>query len=93
MKLHYRGLSYELNSSTVVSRTTEKPFQPVPSVSSTYNLMYRGVSYRVDPNAKSAEVSLQPATYKLSYRGINYLVNKNAQGEVSLMNNSLSAIA
>lgn len=79
MKLYYRGLSYELNSSKIASRTTEKPFQPAPMVSSAYNLIYRGVTYRVNPNAKPVEVPLPPATYKLSYRGINYLVNRNAR--------------
>ncbi|WP_341529893.1 DUF4278 domain-containing protein [Nostoc sp. UHCC 0302] len=94
MKLYYRGLGYELDSSKIANRTTEKPFQPSPSVGSAYNLIYRGVTYPVDPNAKSAEIPLPPTTYKLSYRGINYLVNRNAQGEVTLITqlaNSLPA--
>ncbi|WP_341530456.1 DUF4278 domain-containing protein [Nostoc sp. UHCC 0302] len=92
MKLSYRGLSYELDSSKIANRTTEKPFQPAPSVGSAYNLIYRGATYRVDPNAKSAEVTLPPATYKLSYRGINYLVNRNAKGKVTVMTQSANSL-
>ncbi|MEH2279653.1 MAG: DUF4278 domain-containing protein [Nostoc sp.] len=51
MKLYYRGLSYELNSSQLESR--KKPFQPVSHTGSAYNLIYRGVSYHVDPNSQS----------------------------------------
>ncbi|MBE9002102.1 DUF4278 domain-containing protein [Nostoc sp. LEGE 12447] len=92
MKLFYRGLSYELNSSKIASRRTEKPFQPASGVGAAYNLIYRGVTYRVDPNAKPAEVPLPLAIYKLSYRGINYLVNRNAQGEVTLINQSTNPL-
>ncbi|WP_341530467.1 DUF4278 domain-containing protein [Nostoc sp. UHCC 0302] len=92
MKLYYRGLGYELDSSKIAGRTIEKPFQSTPSVGAAYNLIYRGVTYRVDPNAKSAEAPLPPTTYKLSYRGINYLVNRNAQGEVTLINQSTNPL-
>ncbi|MDZ8239449.1 MAG: DUF4278 domain-containing protein [Nostoc sp. ChiQUE01a] len=92
MKLYYRGFSYELDSSKIASRTTEKPFQPAPSVGSAYNLIYRGVTYRVDPNTKPAEALLPPATYKLSYRGINYLMNRNVQGEVTLIHQSINPL-
>ncbi|MBD2535575.1 DUF4278 domain-containing protein [Nostoc flagelliforme FACHB-838] len=92
MKLNYRGLSYELDSSKIVGRTIEKPFQSTLSVGAAYDLIYRGVIYRVGPNAKSAEAPLPPTTYKLSYREINYLVNRNAQGEVTLINQSTNSL-
>ncbi|MBD2527805.1 DUF4278 domain-containing protein [Nostoc sp. FACHB-133] len=92
MKLFYRGLSYELDSSKIASRRTEKPFQPAPIVGAAYNLIYRGVTYRVDPNYKPVEVTLPLAIYKLSYRGINYLMNRNAQGEVTLINQSTNPL-
>ncbi|MBD2508751.1 DUF4278 domain-containing protein [Nostoc muscorum FACHB-395] len=85
MKLYYRGLSYEYNPSKVASEKTEQPFQPVPQLGPAYNLMYRGVNYRVDPNSKSAEVPLSPVAYKLSFRGITYFVNKTAQGDVTVV--------
>ncbi|WP_445630308.1 DUF4278 domain-containing protein [Nostoc sp. DSM 114167] len=91
MKLYYRGFSYELDSSKIASRTTEKPFQPTPSIGSAYNLAYRGVNYRVDASAKSAEIALPPTTYKLSYRGINYLVNRNVQREITLISQSVNS--
>jgi YHS domain-containing protein len=84
MKLYYRGASYEYNPTKVANRNIEQPFQPVSQFRAAYNLIYRGFTYRVDPNAKSATIPLG-ATYKLSYRGINYLVNRNALGEVTLI--------
>ncbi|RCJ36877.1 hypothetical protein A6769_15420 [Nostoc punctiforme NIES-2108] len=85
MKLYYRGLSYEYNQNKVGSKKTEQPFQPVPQIGPAYNLMYRGVNYRVDPNSKSAEAPLVPVTYKLSFRGITYFVKKTQLGEVSVV--------
>jgi hypothetical protein len=78
MKLYYRGLSYEYNPSKVANKKTEQPFQAVPQLGTAYNLMYRGVNYRVDPNSQSAEVRLSPVAYNLSFRGITYFVNKTA---------------
>ncbi|MEH2037612.1 DUF4278 domain-containing protein [Nostoc sp.] len=85
MKLYYRGLSYEYNPNKVGSKKTEQPFQPVSQIGPAYNLMYRGVNYRIDQNSKSAEAPLVPVTYKLSFRGITYFVNKNQLGEVSVV--------
>ncbi|MBN3991487.1 MAG: DUF4278 domain-containing protein [Nostoc sp. NMS2] len=85
MKLYYRCLSYEYNPSKVASKKTEQPFQPVPQLGTAYNLIYRGVNYRIDPNSKSAEVPLSPVAYKLSFRGITYFVNKTAQGEITVV--------
>ncbi|WP_373528262.1 DUF4278 domain-containing protein [Nostoc sp.] len=90
MKLYYRGLSYEYHPSKVGSKKTEQPFQPTPQLGSAYNLMYRGVTYRVDPNFKSAEVLLAPVAYKLKFRGITYFVNKTAQGEVTIVSQPAS---
>lgn len=78
MKLIYRGTTYDYNSSN-----PGRPFQQIRGNGSAYNLTYRGISYRIDPNTKSAEVPIVPATYKLSYRGITYLVNRNTQGKIS----------
>ncbi|MEH1968840.1 DUF4278 domain-containing protein [Nostoc sp.] len=85
MKLYYRGLSYEYDQKKFGSKKTEQPFQPVPQIGSAYNLMYRGVNYRVDPNSKSVEVPLTAVAYKLSFRGITYFVNKTALGEVTVV--------
>ncbi|MCF2145265.1 DUF4278 domain-containing protein [Desmonostoc muscorum LEGE 12446] len=90
MKLYYRGLSYEYDPSQVGSKKTEQPFQPVPQIGSAYNLMYRGVSYLVDPNSKSVEVPLAPVTYQLSFRGITYFVNKTAQGKFTIASQEAS---
>ncbi|MHC5932820.1 DUF4278 domain-containing protein [Nostoc sp.] len=88
MKLYYRGTSCEYDPTKLRDRKIEQPFQPVGQLGLAYNLIYPGVTYRVDPNAKSAEVPLPPATYKLCFRGINYLMNRNAQGEVTFMTQS-----
>ena len=81
MKLYYRGLSYELNSSQLESRKTEKPFQPVRHTGSAYNLIYRAVNYHVDPNSQSKEVTTPSGTNKLIYRGIVYTVNGSFAAE------------
>jgi hypothetical protein len=69
MKLFYRGTTYNYNP----ENTSTRPFQPVRASGKVYNLNYRGISYRVDPNAKSAELPSTPVTYNLIYRGITYL--------------------
>nr|WP_138501756.1 DUF4278 domain-containing protein [Nostoc sp. PA-18-2419] len=84
MKLYYRGLTYEYDPSQVGSKKTQQPFQPVPQIGSAYNLMYRGVSYCVAPNSKSAQVPLALEAYQLSFRGITYFLNKTGQGKVTI---------
>ena len=85
MKLYYRGVSYEYDSTKVGSRKTAQPFKQVREFGPAYNLIYRGNTYRVDPNVKPAEVPVPPATYKLIYRGVTYLVNRTVQGEVTVV--------
>lgn len=81
MKLIYRANTYDYNP----DKTPRRPFQQVREARPAYNLNYRGVTYRVDPNAKQSEVHVKPAACELIYRGITYLVNRNAQGEVAAM--------
>ncbi|QLE57047.1 DUF4278 domain-containing protein [Nostoc sp. TCL26-01] len=85
MKLYYRGASYECNPHSVANREVQQPFQPSARRGTAYNLMYRGVSYHVDPSAPMEDTTQPSVTYKLSFRGINYLVNRNIQGKVSLV--------
>ncbi|MBD2560205.1 MULTISPECIES: DUF4278 domain-containing protein [Nostoc] len=84
MKLYYRGLSYEYDLNKVGSRKVEQPFVP------DHNLMYRGITYRVDPKSKVAEATLPQVAYKLSFRGITYFVNKTAQREVTAVSEPAS---
>ncbi|MCC5654762.1 DUF4278 domain-containing protein [Nostoc sp. XA013] len=74
MKLSYRGVSYEY-----------QPFKQVRGFGHAYNLIYRGFTYRIDPNTKQSEIPVQPVAYRLMYRGIAYFVKKTAQGEVSVV--------
>jgi hypothetical protein len=85
MKLCYRGVSYEYSPSKVESRKRGQPFKQVRGSGAAYNLIYRGVTYRIDPNAKQSEVPVQQVAYKLMYRGIAYFVNKTAQGKGTLV--------
>lgn len=78
MKLIYRGLTYDYDPANSAIRY---PFQRTPTSQSTYELIYRGHRYRVDPNA-IMKTSVQPVTYELIYRGISYRVTRNEQGEV-----------
>jgi hypothetical protein len=91
MKLYYRGLSYEYNSQEAAKKAT-RPFAPVRPSGSGYNLTYRGLTYRVDPNIKLAEVSTPPLAYQLIYRGIAYFVNKTYTGEVSGVSKPVNAL-
>lgn len=86
MELIYRGNTYSYNP----DKTPGRPFQQVRESGSAYNLTYRGVNYRIDPNTKSCEVPRRPAAYKLIYRGMTYWVNRNAQGEVTATTASTS---
>lgn len=84
MKLYYRGLSYEYNSSLNQSQATIKPFQPVGRESEpAYKLTYRGLNYNVNPNQKFAQASLHQETYQLMYRGVAYVVNRIGQKQVT----------
>ncbi len=85
MKLIYRATTYDYNPDKAPSR----PFQQVHESGRAYNLTYRGVTYRVDPNALRVEVPVA-ATYYLIYRGVTYIVNRNAHGEVTLVNQPAS---
>ena len=85
MKLKYRGVSYEYDPPKLENQNRRQPFKQVRGSDPAYNLIYRGVSYRIEPNTKQSEVPIQPATYRLMYRGIAYFVNKTAQGEVSVV--------
>ncbi|GAX43461.1 hypothetical protein NIES4075_44750 [Tolypothrix sp. NIES-4075] len=82
MKLYYRGLSYEYNSQEAAKKAT-RPFASVREQGSAYNLTYRGLTYRVDPNIQPAEVSTPSVAYQLIYRLIAYFVKKTHTGKVS----------
>ncbi|MBD2446127.1 DUF4278 domain-containing protein [Nostoc sp. FACHB-152] len=86
MKLYYRGQTYEYQP----SQKAKQPFQPVHPSGKPYNLRYRGITYHVDPNNKSAEVPVLSTTYKLMYRGVTYIINKNAQREVTIVSQAAS---
>ena len=68
MKLIYRGTTYERHPSKASSR----PCQQLREPGAVYNLSYRGVPYRVDPNAKPAFFPVKPVVYKLIYRSAIY---------------------
>lgn len=81
MKLYYRGISYEYNAKEAGKKAIQ-PFAPVRREDCAYNLTYRGLTYRVDPNIKPAKVSTPSVTYQLIYRGIAYLVKRTHTEEV-----------
>lgn len=80
MKLIYRGTTYDRNP----SQASDRPFQQFRESGAAYNLSYRGVTYRIDPNAKPVEPA-PPEVYQAIYRGITYLVNSTGRGEVTLL--------
>lgn len=79
MKLIYRGTTFDYNPSQTPGRSFQQVREPGPA----YTLTYRGVPYRVNPNAKLSQAPARPATDKLIYRGMTYWVNCKEQGEVT----------
>jgi Domain of unknown function (DUF4278) len=75
MKLIYRGIPYDRNSSEFVA---SRPFQSLRSSRAVYNLTYRGATYTVVESAKQTKFPTKSVTHKLSYRGLAYLANQNA---------------
>ncbi|HEY9667479.1 MAG TPA: DUF4278 domain-containing protein [Coleofasciculaceae cyanobacterium] len=78
MKLIYRGLTYDYDPA---KGATRYPFQRTRTSQSTYELIYRGNRYRVEPNAIT-KTSVQPVTYELIYRGVTYWLHRKEQGGV-----------
>lgn len=78
MKLIYRANTYDYDA-TLLKRTTQKLAEPRPA----YRLIYRGVSYLVDP-AATPEKSAGPATYELICRGTVYQVSQTIAGNRSI---------
>ncbi|ARV58244.1 hypothetical protein BZZ01_05995 [Nostocales cyanobacterium HT-58-2] len=92
MKLFYRGISYEYEPAHIVSKKTGRPFQPVETSGASYNLIYRGHTYRVNPNTIPTEDSTPSKAYQLIYRGIAYSVNETAQGNVTVVSQPASTV-
>lgn len=79
MKLIYRGTTHERNS---YQKKTRRPFQSNRKAETAYNLIYRGLTYRVEPDNPPVKTPITKTSYKLIYRGMTYLVNYNELGEV-----------
>lgn len=78
MKLIYRGLTYDYNPA---KGAVHYPFRRTRTPQSTYELIYRGNTYRVEPNTITKAFA-KPVAYELIYRGITYWVDRNEQDEV-----------
>jgi Domain of unknown function (DUF4278) len=79
MQLIYRGNKYDYAPSMFADR----PFQMVRNPGPEYNLIYRGVTYRVDPSVKLNEVSVPVESHKLIYRGAIYFKSSTVQKEIT----------
>jgi Domain of unknown function (DUF4278) len=86
MKLIYRGATYYYNSAQAEARRAIQPTHQ-----STYDLIYRGTSYRFDPNLAKPN-SVKPSRYELIYRGTTYQVSRNAAGEIATMSGYSNAL-
>lgn len=93
MKLFYRGVSYDYAPGSQSQQSAgalqfDRPVQP------SYNLMYRGAFYTVDPNVETAELPSAPIA-KLIYRGVTYCCNGWAalQGHVAARPQVASLVA
>ncbi len=79
MKLIYRANTYDYDA-TLLMRTD----RAIPKPASTYRLIYRGVSYLVDPEAVTSEKPDRPASYELICRGTIYRVSQTMAGYRSI---------
>jgi hypothetical protein len=79
MKLIYRGTTFEYDLS---QRRVNNSFQPAYSSREPYTLMYRGVTYQINPSAKE-KASIQPRDYELTYRGVTYFIHHNGQEKLT----------
>lgn len=68
MKLFYRGVSYEYDVATGA------PLRAAAPVRQPFNLSYRGLSYKVDPDKASRSEAI-PSAAILVYRGLSYALN------------------
>jgi Domain of unknown function (DUF4278) len=81
MKLIYRGNTYDYHPELTSDRTA--PFKSINSYRTPYTLIYRGLSYTVDPNHRAVEAP-RPTSYDLQYRGLTYHVTRDAQGVATM---------
>ncbi len=82
MKLMYRGTTYDYDPTQAkIDRSTQIIHQKP------YDLIYRGVSYRVDPRILEP-ISSQAKCYELIYRGCTYQVTRNEVGEMTSIHSS-----
>lgn len=82
MKLMYRGTTYDYDPiQAKIDRSTQIIHQKP------YDLIYRGVSYRVDPRILEP-ISSQAECYELIYRGCTYQVTRNEVGEMTAIHSS-----
>ncbi|MBD2678097.1 MULTISPECIES: DUF4278 domain-containing protein [Nostoc] len=88
MKLYYRGLSYQYNP----SQEPKQPFQPAPQSKIAYDLMFRGVTYRIDRNAQSTEIPLSQPANKLIYRGLTFFINRTTQSEGTVVSQTVGTL-
>jgi hypothetical protein len=76
MKLQYRGVSYEYDSSKLESQNRSQRFKQVRGSGPAYNLIYRGVTYRIDPNTKMTRVFNSDPAFRWMYpKPHQYLTN------------------
>jgi hypothetical protein len=78
MKLIYRANTYDYDA-TLLRRTDRAMSEPA----SAYRLIYRGVSYLVDPEV-TPEKTDRPASYELICRGTVYRVSQTIAGHRSI---------
>jgi Domain of unknown function (DUF4278) len=82
MQLFYRGTTFNYDPAERAARRLAQRTFEAP-----YELMYRGRTYRIDPNVIT-ETSVKPVVYELTYRGTAYQVHRNEQGEVTTIASS-----
>jgi len=72
MQLIYRGVSYNFVPASVATESVT--VEHTEALKSAFNLIYRGVSYAVDPNVQPAPRFVTTIA-NLIYRGVTYALN------------------
>ncbi len=73
MKLIYRGAAYNYEPSQVGAGNTGRPAAP-------YQVIYRGLTTLVNPEAAPDWAANLPANFNLLYRGVAVQVDRNVDG-------------
>lgn len=80
MELIYRGATYNYEPSQISADNTGRPVRPAQRFQAPYQVIYRGLTTLVNPEAVPNWAENLPANFNLMYRGVAIQVDRNVNG-------------